>query len=48
MPADKAKRINNALHTLCKEIDCTIYEILEELEGNLLSEEEISKIIKLN
>ena len=48
MTADKAERISNALHALGKEIDCTIYEILEELEGCLLSEEEVTEIINAN
>ena len=47
MDVDKAKRIGDALHALGKEIDCTIYEIMEELEGRLLSEEEVSEIISI-
>ena len=48
MTTDKVKRICKALHTLCEELDCTIYELTEELRGSLLSEEEISKIININ
>ena len=41
-------RISDALHLVAKELDCSIYEILEALEGPILNEKQVLEIINAN
>ncbi len=41
-------RVSDALHLVAKELDCSIYEILEALEGSILNENQVLEIINAN
>ena len=41
-------RVSDALHLLATELDCSIYEILEALEGPILNEKQVLEIINAN
>lgn len=41
-------RVSDALHLVAKELDCSIYEILEALEGSILNEKQVLQIIDAN
>ena len=41
-------RVSDALRLVAKELDCSIYEILEALEGPILNESQVLEIINAN
>lgn len=48
MTVDDQRRIIEAMNIIAETLNCTMYDVLQELRGSLLSEEEVENIITTN